>query len=191
MRRNGAPQPEQPQPQSSNVDHFTHRLIDDREIVDLIFTRPELFEHRYVLDQPPDGENGDGKMDRAGQEERELGEGEVNGSPVQSRNERSTPGGRRYVEELSPGSWSDQRRVLQKMTQDSGARSAALRLERTSEGCSLVAHPLQAVMVDEPKVASMDDGSSLMLPDQAIEFVVCAEEDWSRRTRSSQRSSSR
>ena len=84
--------------------------------MNLIFTGPELFEHRYVLDQPPDGEDGDGKMDRAGQEERELGKGEVYGSPVQSRNESSTSGRGWYIEKVRSGPGSDQRGILEKMS---------------------------------------------------------------------------
>lgn len=39
---------------------------------------------------------------------------------------------------------------------------------------SLVTHTLQRVGVEEAKITSVDDSSSLMLADQTVEFMVCA-----------------
>ncbi len=87
MRRHSSSQTEQPQLQSTNLDQATGRLVKHRQIVHLILSRPKLLQYPHILDQSPDGEDGDRESDRSRDQVGELGEWEVDGGVVQGVDE--------------------------------------------------------------------------------------------------------
>lgn len=168
VHRDRSSQSEEPELDSGRLDQGRRRLIDHSQIVDLILSCPELLDDADVLDQTPHSEDWDRESDRAGKEMRELGKREVNRGAVQLVDKGGSSSLRRDGQELIARHGRNERRVLQQMPQDpasSAQRSAVY---------PLVTHTLQRVGVQEAKVTRVDDGSSLMLADQAVQFVVCA-----------------
>lgn len=137
VHRDRASQSEEPELDSGRLDQRRRRLIDDRQIVDLILSCPELLDNADVLDQPPHGEHRDGESDRAGEEMRELGKREVNRGAVQLADKGGSSSLRRDGQELIARHGRDERRVLQQMPQDPTS------LAQRSAANSLVTHPLQ------------------------------------------------
>jgi hypothetical protein len=103
------------------------------EVVHIVLGRPELFEHAHILDQSPDGEDGDGEGDGSGKEVGELGEGKVDRGFVEGVNQSGAAFRGRDVKELGTGSGRDERGVLQEVSKDPGEVGSVRRPRRGTE----------------------------------------------------------
>lgn len=102
----------------SSLDQRSRRLIDDRQILHLVLSSPELLNDMNILDQPVHSKDRYGEGDGSREKVRELGKGEMDGRIVQVSNKlisRFLRGGRK---KLSSSSWCDKRGVLNEVSQD-------------------------------------------------------------------------
>ena len=109
-------QAEQSQFQPSDLEQPARVLIDHIKVEYLVFPRPELFQHSYVLNQTPDGKDGYWEGDSSGEEVGELRERKVDERVAELIDECLSPSAGGDVEELLTRSFGDQGRVLKEVS---------------------------------------------------------------------------
>lgn len=72
VKGDGTAQSEQPQLETSGLNKRRRRLVNDGKVVHLVLSSSELFHNADILNQAPDGEDGNREGDGSGKEEREL-----------------------------------------------------------------------------------------------------------------------
>ena len=118
MQGDCATQTKQTQLDTRRLDQSRRRLIDDGQVVDLVLARAELFHNAHILDQTPNGEDGDGEGEGAREQVGDLREGEVNRRAVQLLDERNASSLWRDGQELAAGDGGNEGRVLEKVAED-------------------------------------------------------------------------
>lgn len=163
----GTTQTQKTELHTTKLEEHGPSLVDDVQVVDLVLARPELLQHPDILAGSPNRIHRDVKLDVAGEQEGEFGEGQFVGR--ESGLDRT---GASLLNGLLDG-LGDERGVLRDVLQRPFDMSAGVSNKQQNPGL-LFRDPVQRCVIVEAEVARVDDVIGVGLAGKIVEGVQVA-----------------